>query len=51
MSTNGFPHQHSEFEQVVEFVATTRDVEPYPAEKNCWIMHGLHGLQLAGDDF
>ena len=51
MSTSGFLHQYSEFEQVAEFVATTQDVGLYLAEKAYWIMHGLYGLQQAGDDF
>ncbi len=44
-------HDHPEFADLVRIVASSKNIDPYLAEKDYWIMHSLYGLKQAGYDF
>ena len=44
-------HQHPEFSDLIRVVAGEKNIDPYLAEKDYWLMHCLYGLKKAGYDF
>ncbi|CAI2717537.1 nucleotidyl transferase AbiEii/AbiGii toxin family protein [Nitrospina watsonii] len=51
MSSERYLHDHPEFPDLIRAVAAERNIDPYLAEKDYWIMHCLYGLKQAGYDF
>lgn len=44
-------HEHEEFPQLLQIVATEMKIDPYLVEKDYWIMHVLYGLKKQGFEF
>lgn len=51
MPSKKFLHNHPEFYDLVNHVASDRKIVPYLIEKDYWIMHCLYGLRQAEYDF
>lgn len=44
-------HQRKDFLDLINVIADERNIEPFLAEKDYWIMHVLYGLRKQGFDF
>ncbi len=44
-------HKHPEFLQLLQIVASEKDIDPYLVEKDYWMMHVLYGLKKQGFEF
>ena len=51
MPSEIYLHEHPEFSDLVNIVASGLKIDPYLVEKDYWIMHCLHSLKRAGYDF
>ena len=51
MPSNIYLHDHTDFSDLIRIVAGERNIDPYLAENDYWIMHCLYGLKLTGYEF
>ncbi|QES91048.1 nucleotidyl transferase AbiEii/AbiGii toxin family protein [Rhizosphaericola mali] len=47
----GYLHEREDFGELLQVIATERNIDPGLIEKDYWIMHVLYGMQKQGFDF